>query len=85
MRPRVLRGPEKALFGISDASREKMSGLYNPLIMEGKSTSTLLLRSQKESLLVEIWGKSHMELRADTQFVRFWFTSGEYLLTLNNI
>jgi DNA-binding NtrC family response regulator len=26
-----------------------------------------------------------MELRADTQFVRFWFTRGEYVLTLNNI
>jgi hypothetical protein len=81
----VLCGPEEALFGISDASREKMSGHHNPLIMDGKLTPAFFPWSLKESVQFEIWGKSHMELRADTQFVRFWFTRGEYLLTLNNI
>jgi hypothetical protein len=41
---------------------------------------------QRESLQSEIWGKSHIELRVDTQFVRFSFTGGTPRpLTLNNI
>ena len=31
------------------------------------------------------WGKSHMKLRADTQFVRFSFNGRARLFTLNNI
>ena len=73
------------MFGISDARQEKMSALHNPLITGGKLTRLYVPQSQRECFHVEIWGKSHMELRAHTQFVRFYFTIGEYLLTLNNI
>jgi hypothetical protein len=31
-----MHGPEEPLFGISGASREKMSAAHNPLIMGGK-------------------------------------------------
>ena len=43
--------------------------------MDGKLAVAFLPGGQQESLRVEIWGKSHMELRVDTQFVRFSFTA----------
>jgi len=33
------------------------------------------LGSNRDLCQAEIWGKSHMELRVDTQFVRFSFTA----------
>jgi hypothetical protein len=47
--------------------------------MDGKLAVPLLSGGQEASLQVEIWGKSHMEMRADTQFVRFSYTGGRML------
>ena len=81
----MRRCREKSLFGISDASQEKMSALHNPLIMGGKLTRLYVPLSQRECFHVEIWGKSHMELRVDTQFVRFREKESLRPLTLNKI
>jgi hypothetical protein len=43
------------------------------------------LEGNWELLQAEVWGKTHMELRVDTQFVRFSFTGYPRPLTLNNI
>jgi hypothetical protein len=52
-----------------------MSGFDNPLIMDEKLEDLSSLGSHRKPLQVEICGKSHMELRVDTQFVRFSFTA----------
>jgi hypothetical protein len=53
-----------------------MSVLYNPLIMGGKLAVAFPPKKKEEKPHGQIWGKSHMELRGDTQFVRFW-SSGD--------
>jgi hypothetical protein len=68
-----MLGRTDALFGISDASPENLSVILNPLKMEGKISGGFVPRKQKRSLHIEIWGKSHMKLRRDTQFVPFYF------------
>jgi hypothetical protein len=73
------------LFGISVASPENMSELHNLLKMDGKLAAANPAGGKRELLQVEIWGKSHMKLRMDTQFVHFSFTPPIRLLTLNNI
>jgi hypothetical protein len=77
-----LSGLKTFLFGISDASPEKMSGLHNLLIMDGKFEAELPAGGSRELLRAETWGKSHMELRVDTQFVRFpfplWHTTSDF-------
>ena len=41
--------------------------------------------NKSEVFRAEFWGKSLMELRVDTQFVRFSFTAWHPSMTLKNI
>ena len=72
------------MFGISDASLEKMSMPHNHLIMEEK-LAALPPKGNENFFWLEIWGKSHKELRVDTQFVRFPPRGCLCPMTLNNI
>jgi hypothetical protein len=53
--------------------------------MVGKLVSVFLSGSNRTRLQVGFWGKSHMELGADAQFVRFSFTVSSRPFALNNI
>jgi hypothetical protein len=62
-----------------------MSGLDNPLKMDEKFEDLPVLGDWRKPRQVEVCGKSHTELRVDTQFVRFLFNGRHSPLTLNNI
>jgi hypothetical protein len=56
---------------MSTASPANLSGPVNRLKMGEKLATIFLRTSFLVSLLFKFWGKSHKELRVDTQFVRF--------------
>jgi hypothetical protein len=63
--------PQGHRFGISNATREIMSAIYNYLTLNGETSHFGCKRLNRAALPVQTWGKSHMELRVGTQFVRF--------------
>ena len=73
------------LVGIFNATWAKMSGPHNSLKMGGNVGGGGPLRPSGRPSIKTFWGKSHMKLGADAQFVRFSVTTLARLFPLNDI
>ena len=62
-----------------------MSGPHNSLKMDGKLGLVEPLQSSGRRRIKIFWGKSHMKLGADAQFVRFSEMTIARLFPLNDI